>query len=169
MPPGNLLSFNETVDYGRKSNVEYALRTSAETGATLLPDAKLYVFAQYLGLNGLERLAFQNLQAILVLIQSIDKHLELVTNVVGLARFVYECRNAVTEPLRKLVFAFVTAWLPVLHGPALEDLIWEGGDFAVDMMGDVEHRISRMALIHEQEMAHITEEMNQLTNVANEE
>lgn len=109
------------------------------TGATLLPDAKLYVLAQYLELPCLKSLAFQNIQEVLEALVSRphEMHSNFRAGIPSFVRFVYDCTDSLTnsaEPLRRIVAAFVAMKYYELHGPDFDALVWEGGDFAIDLM-----------------------------------
>lgn len=109
------------------------------TGATLLPDAKLYVLAEYLELPRLKSLAFQNIQEVLKALVSRphEMHSNVRAGLPSFVRFVYDCTDSVTnsaEPLRRIVAAFVAMKYSELQDPEFDALMWEGRDFAVDLM-----------------------------------
>ncbi|KAL8896431.1 MAG: hypothetical protein Q9207_007705 [Kuettlingeria erythrocarpa] len=149
--------------YRPASRVEDVVECSVQSGCTLLPDAKVFVLAKYLRLQPLQRLAYQNIRGITDSITEIEVGSSLATNILDLVRFVYGCSNTLAgpvQPLRKLVFSLVADWLPALQGPELEGLIWEGGNFAVDVLKNVESRMVAMAEEHQREIAELMSRMN---------
>lgn len=151
-PPG------KSGEYRPSVRVEDVVECSVQSGCTLLPDVKVFVLAKYLRLQSLQRLAYQNIREVTSSITRIDVGSSIATNILDLVRFVYTCPDTLAnsvEPLRKLVFSLVAEWLPALQGPELEGLIWEGGDFAVDVLKDVESRMIAMMEEHEQEKAEL--------------
>lgn len=120
--------------------VNDAVEMSYRTASTLLPDAKLYVLAQYLQMSRLRRLAFRNIQHCLMWIggdYEVERGSSVLANVIDLIRYVYASTDSLThsiETLRKLVSAFVADRLWVWRGwSEIEDLMREGGDFVVDV------------------------------------
>ncbi|KAL8709057.1 MAG: hypothetical protein Q9225_007507 [Loekoesia sp. 1 TL-2023] len=107
-----------------------------EWGQTLLPDAKVYVLAQYLQLIKLKQYAFHHIQDVLVFCNQTPPGSHTLVRIVDLARYVYSSTDSLTnseEPLRKLVSTFVVEWFVRLDKPEFERLIAQGGDFAVDV------------------------------------
>ncbi len=149
--------------YRPAHRVEDVVECSVQSGCTLLPDAKLFVLAKYLRLQPLQRLTYQNIRGITDSITRIEVGSSMATNILDLVRFVYACPDTLAssvQPLRKFVFSLVAEWLPGLQGPELEGLIWEGGDFAVDVLKDVESRMIATAEEHEREKAELMSRMN---------
>lgn len=122
----------------RFRKIENALENSAQTGFTLVQDAKVYALAQYLQLIDLKRLTFHNIQDVLTS-KAIPRSLpRMTTAIVNLGRYTYAHTDALShseEPLRQLVSTFVAMWLPDITGPDVDALMFEGGDFVVDVVG----------------------------------
>ncbi|KAL8752766.1 MAG: hypothetical protein Q9184_005633 [Pyrenodesmia sp. 2 TL-2023] len=122
------------------SDVQRALDSSCATLATLLDDAKLYVLAQYLQLGSLKRLAFLNVQHVFSELSKGDTDrlgAHVTARFIEYIRYVYASTDSLTnsmEPLRKLTAAAVVAHLHALQAPSFDDLMRQGGDFAVDVM-----------------------------------
>ncbi|KAL9006902.1 MAG: hypothetical protein Q9188_000357 [Gyalolechia gomerana] len=85
----------------------------ADWGHTLLPDAKVYVLAQYLQLIDLKRYAFRHVQDVLGFLNQPTPDLAALIRTLTLTRFIYSSTDSLTnfeEPLRNLVSTFVAEW-----------------------------------------------------------
>ncbi|KAL8995218.1 MAG: hypothetical protein Q9169_005006 [Polycauliona sp. 2 TL-2023] len=110
---------------------------------SLLQHAKLYVLAQYLELTDLKTEAYQHLAALMDLLlgKLIPK---LLKYMVQLIRYVYTSTDTLknsNEPLRELVAIYVAGCFQHFHGEDADKLMEEGGDFVVDVMKNVQHRV----------------------------
>ncbi|KAI4169769.1 MAG: hypothetical protein LQ346_008934 [Caloplaca aetnensis] len=130
--------------YRNEPDIQLAL----SSGYTLLPDARVYVLAHYLQLDGLQRLAFHRIQDVLVRWGGREDGEEILEKVVEVVGYVYV--NTITttgteeeggkevekeeEPLRNLLSSFVAKEFREFHGPEFEGLVFEGGEFMVDMV-----------------------------------
>ncbi|KAL9055541.1 MAG: hypothetical protein Q9206_003092 [Seirophora lacunosa] len=122
------------------THLQPSIWRAVTTGYTLLPDAKVYVLAEYLQLRDLQRFAFRKIQEVLARAHEQNRNPALVTEAVRLARYVYACTNAPNEseePLRDLVSTCTAMWFMTLHGKEWEELMAEGGDFVVDVVRKV--------------------------------
>lgn len=70
--PNESLPFEAHIEQLQIRRVNDAVEMSYRTASTLLPDAKLYVLAQYLQMSRLRRLAFRNIQHCLMWIGGSD-------------------------------------------------------------------------------------------------
>ncbi|KAL9008711.1 MAG: hypothetical protein Q9173_006191 [Seirophora scorigena] len=114
----------------RANRIDDAVRAYTCTGATLLPDAKMYVVAQYLELSWLKSLAFQNIQEVLKAL--VSRPHEIHSNVgaenPSFVRFVYDRTDSLTNSaqlLRRIVAAFVAMKHCDLRDLDFDALVWE--------------------------------------------
>ncbi|KAL8769873.1 MAG: hypothetical protein Q9209_004311 [Squamulea sp. 1 TL-2023] len=123
----------------------------SEIGCTLLVHAKLYALAHYLQLTTLKSLAFGAIEAEIESIEELQP--QLLANIVQLARYVYTSTDTLvisTEQLRDLVATFVGNWFHVFHGPDVNNLLEEGGEFVVDVMQKVQQHVKDIKAEHKE-------------------
>lgn len=132
-------------------NVEDARHHAIEIGCTLLLHAKIYALAQYLQLTDLKNLAISNIEDITTSAHDLEAKPLFLKNIVDLVRYIYtktDSLNNSKEPLRHLVSTFTATWLHAFEGSHVEALVAEGGDFAVDLMVEVQQRFRDMKAEH---------------------
>ncbi|KAL9018016.1 MAG: hypothetical protein Q9185_004685 [Variospora sp. 1 TL-2023] len=106
------------------------------TGKILLPDARVYMLAQYLQLEGLKSDAFDRLGYFLLQLEPYPFRRGEIKSTANFARFVYTSTYpsvSSEEPMRKLVSTFVAKDFLFLVGPEVDALMSEGGDLGIDV------------------------------------
>ena len=110
----------------------------------LLAHAKLYTLANYTLLPDLQALTKHRLQTIL------DTYSPQITNIVLLARYVYENSTkpeSSKEPLRHLVSTFVGKIVFAgFSGEGADALLEEGGDFVIDVCAAARREMRKLKL-----------------------
>ena len=99
--------------------------------------AKLYLLADYSCAQGLKNLCYQRLGTAMLHMSNFLPDEGITENVATLAGLVYANttqKKRPLEPLRNLISSFVAAYSSELDGASMDNLIQEGGDFAVDLM-----------------------------------
>ncbi|KAL2046181.1 hypothetical protein N7G274_001628 [Stereocaulon virgatum] len=133
---GCVYQFGKTTDARWKR----AERTRKKSGldSTTLADAKVYVFADYMLLPGLQAFAFEGVAARLIWMGSFTPNTQIISDIVALAEYVYA--NTVKpcdheEPLRELISTYIAMDFDLFHdeGGLVERLIDQGGAIAVDV------------------------------------
>lgn len=104
----------------------------------LLAHAKVYVLAQYKGVESLRALALKRVSLVLSRLQPILAGSHITRNVTELARYVYantDDRSPGEEPLRKITSGFITENVVAFQKEKCAvRLMAEGGDLVTDLM-----------------------------------
>ena len=108
--------------------------------AIVMAHTKLYVMANYMLLPRLQQVAFRHLKSILLFLGVLEAGTPPIADLVMVTRYVYANTAAFInsdEPLRRLFTSFIAINFFVFKGREVDELIEEGGDFAVDLAAEV--------------------------------
>ena len=112
-----------------------------DAGDSLLPDAKVYVLAQYLELIGLKDLAFEYIEYVMNSTTELDaKKMSKMLHLIG---YVYTHTDTLVnskEPLRELIATLAAKWFHNFQGDEVKELMGKGGDFVIDVVEKVQQR-----------------------------
>ncbi|KAL8950613.1 MAG: hypothetical protein Q9222_003368 [Ikaeria aurantiellina] len=131
---GNLekVTQNHPIDEIRKT-----LLLSSKNAATLLPDAKVYVLANYLQLVELKRLAFHNIQDVLCGIELEKSNSSTLASIPLLIEYAYANTDSLVneeEPLRNLLSSFTAGRLIKVNESSHIRWTVAGEEFIVDLL-----------------------------------
>lgn len=113
--------------------------------ATLLAHAKIYSIADCFMLDELKSMAVESLREALTFIGCPNSESGVISDVITLIEYVYAHTNRLVseeEPLRKLVTTFAASNYTNMDGQDFQTLMSRGGDFVLDLVPKLMHRLS---------------------------
>lgn len=115
-------------------------------GAAILAHAKVYHFAHYFLVPGLETLALQRLTQALTLVDD-KKTQKVFPHFADAVHVVYDgtpSREQLQDPAKKLLSHFVALKYDLISGKDLDALLAEGGEFAIEVTQKLAQRAAEM-------------------------